>query len=144
MINEEKVKVMNKLAMYECCEGKKYLPISKFYRSDQIGLALIKNFFLVTIGYSLVLAGIAVYFSDFLLENAHRIDLIALGFYVVAGYLIVLLSYSFLTYIQYTVRYYKAKKSVKKYYMILTQLGKMYEKEEKKNAGRGTSGGNRR
>ena len=46
MLNEEKIKIMNKLAMYEQGEGKKYLPVSKYYRSDYIGLALIKNFFL--------------------------------------------------------------------------------------------------
>ena len=51
MVNEEKVKVMNRLAMYEHGEGRKYLPVSRYYRSDYIGLALIKNFFLVTIGY---------------------------------------------------------------------------------------------
>ena len=45
MLNEEKIKIMNKLAMYEQGEGKKYLPVSKYYRSDYIGLALIKNFF---------------------------------------------------------------------------------------------------
>ena len=49
MINEEKIKVMTKIAMYEQGEGRKYLPISKYYRSDYIGLALIKNFFLVTL-----------------------------------------------------------------------------------------------
>ena len=53
MLNEEKVKMMNRLAMYEQGEGKKYLPVSKYYRTDYIGLALIKNFFLVTIGYGL-------------------------------------------------------------------------------------------
>lgn len=45
MVNEEKVKIMNRLAMYEHGEGRKYLPVSRFYRSDYIGLALIKNFF---------------------------------------------------------------------------------------------------
>ena len=64
MVNEEKVKVMNRLAMYEHGEGRKYLPVSRYYRSDYIGLALIKNFFLVTIGYVLLLAGIAAYFSE--------------------------------------------------------------------------------
>ena len=39
MLNEEKIKVMNKLAMYEQGEGKKYLPVSRYYRSDYIGLA---------------------------------------------------------------------------------------------------------
>ena len=51
MVNEEKVKIMNRLAMYEHGEGRKYLPVSRYYRSDYIGLALIRNFFLVTIGY---------------------------------------------------------------------------------------------
>ena len=46
MVNEEKVKIMNRLAMYEHGEGRKYLPVSRYYRSDYIGLALIRNFFL--------------------------------------------------------------------------------------------------
>ena len=45
MLNEEKIKIMNKLAMYEQGEGKKYLPVSRYYRSDYIGLAMIKKFF---------------------------------------------------------------------------------------------------
>lgn len=56
MINEEKVKIMTKLAMYEQGKGRKYLPVSRYYRSDYIGLALIKNFFLVTIGYALIVS----------------------------------------------------------------------------------------
>ena len=110
MINEEKVKIMTKLAMYEQGKGRKYLPVSKYYRSDYIGLALIKNFFLVTIGYCLSVAAVAVYFGEYLLENIHKMNLIMLGVYIVIGYLIVLVAYSVLTYIQYSVQYYRAKK----------------------------------
>ncbi len=144
MINEEKVKIMNKLAMYEQGEGRKYLPVSKYYRSDYIGLALIKNFFLVTIGYVLILAGIAAYFGEYLMENIHKMDLISLGIGVVAGYVALLAAYSVLTYIQYSVKYYCAKKSVKKYYGDLTRLDKIYSREEKKSSGRRVSGGNKR
>ena len=49
MLNEEKIKIMNKLAMYEQGEGKKSLPVSKYYRSDYIELAMIPNYFLATI-----------------------------------------------------------------------------------------------
>ena len=45
MLNEQKIKKMNKLAAYEAGEGKEHLAISNYYRSDYIGLALIKNFF---------------------------------------------------------------------------------------------------
>ena len=130
MINEEKVKIMTKLAMYE--------------RSDYIGLALIKNFFLVTIGYCLIVAAVAVYFGEYLLENIHKMNLIMLGVYIVIGYLIVLVAYSVLTYIQYSVQYYRAKKSVREYYSQLTELNKIYAREEKKSSGRGNAGGYRK
>ena len=131
MINEEKVKLMTKIAMYEQGKGKKYLPVSKYYRSDYIGLALIKNFFLVTIGYVLVVAGVGVYFGEYLLENIHKMNLIAMGVYILIGYVIALVGYSVVTYIQYSVKYYRAKKSVRQYYSELTELSKIYAREEK-------------
>ena len=82
MINEEKVKIMTKLAMYEQGRGRKHRPVSRYYRSDYIGLALIKNFFLVTIGYVLIVAAVAVYFGEYLLENIHRMNLVTLGIYL--------------------------------------------------------------
>ena len=144
MITEEKVKILDRLALYEKQEGRKYLPVSKYYRSDYIGLALIKNFFLVTIGYGLILAVIAAYNLEYLLDNVHKMDLISLGIVVLAGYIGVLAVYSVLTYIQYTVKYYNAKKSVKQYYTQLTRLEKIYTREEKKFAGREISGGYRK
>lgn len=141
MLNEEKIKIMNKLAMYEQGEGKKYLPVSRYYRSDYIGLALIKNFFLVTIGYCLILAGIAAYFGEYLADNIHKMDLVAVGRNAVIGYVVVLVVFSVATYIQYSVKYHKAKKSVKEYYQELTQLNKIYSREEKKSSFRGVSGG---
>ena len=134
MLNEEKIKIMNKLAMYEQGEGKKYLPVSRYYRSDYIGLALIKNFFLVTIGYCLILAGIAAYFGEYLVDNIHKMDLVAVGRNAVIGYVVVLVVFSVATYIQYSVKYHKAKKSVKEYYQELTQLNKIYSREEKKSS----------
>lgn len=142
MLNEEKIKIMNKqFAMYEQGEGKKYLPVSRYYRSDYIGLALIKNFFLVTIGYCLILAGIAAYFGEYLVDNIHKMDLVAVGRNAVIGYVVVLVVFSVATYIQYSVKYHKAKKSVKEYYQELTQLNKIYSREEKKSSFRGVSGG---
>lgn len=144
MINEEKVKIMTKIAMYEQGSGRKYLPISRYYRSDYIGLALIKNFFLVTIGYILVIAAVSVYFGEYLLENIHKMNLMTAGAYIIIGYIVVLAAYSVVTYIQYSVRYYRAKKSVKQYYGALTELSRIYTREEKKSSGRGTAGGYRK
>ena len=139
MVNEEKVKIMNRLAMYEHGEGRKYLPVSRYYRSDYIGLALIRNFFLVTIGYILGLAGVAAYFSEYLMDNVNKINLVEVGIYI-----IVLIAYSVLTYIQYSVKYFRAKKSVREYYQDLTRLEKIYGREEKRNPVRRNAGGHRK
>ena len=144
MLKEEKIRLMTKLARYESGEGKEELRIARYYRSDYIGLALIKNFFLVTIGYGLILAVLAAYNLEYLLDNVHKMDLISLGVVALGGYIGILVLYSVLTYIQYTVKYHKAKKSVKQYYSQLTKLEKIYTREEKKFAGREMSGGYRK
>ena len=50
MLKEEKIRLMTKLARYESGEGKEELRIARYYRSDYIGLALFRNFFLASIG----------------------------------------------------------------------------------------------
>ena len=71
-------------------------------------------------------------------------NLIMAGTYIIIGYLIVLVVYSVLTYIKYSLQYYRAKKSVREYYSQLTELNKIYAREERKSSGRGTAGGYRR
>ena len=71
-------------------------------------------------------------------------NLMAAGAYIIIGYIVVLAAYSVVTYIQYSVRYYRAKKSVKQYYGALTELSRIYTREEKKSSGRGTAGGYRK
>ena len=129
MLNEQKIKKMRKLATYESGKGRKQLRISKYYRSDYIGLSLIKNFFLTTIAYGLLLL---VYFgskSDYLMDNINQIDVVALGVKVILFYLA---GYSIITYVYCSVKYRQAQEGVEEYYQELSQLKKMYDREETK------------
>ena len=56
---------------------------------------------------------IAAYNLEYLLDNVHKMDLISLGVVVLGGYIGILVLYSVLTYIQYTVKYHKAKEECK-------------------------------
>ena len=79
-----------------------------------------------------MLAGlVALYFLDELLENIHKMNLIALGVKIVVGYIALLVVYSVLVYIIQTVKYSRAKKSIKNYYAQLGRLTRIYAKEEK-------------
>lgn len=133
MLDVQKIKKMHKLAAYESGEGKQHLAISNYYRSDYIGLALIKNFFLTTIAYGLLLLGWAGYKSEYLMENIHRMNLTLLVVGALGGYIILLVVYSVLTYIYCTVKYAKAQKGIQEYYKGLGQIKKIYDREEKRN-----------
>lgn len=132
MLNEERIRMMTKLARYEAKDGKKALKISRYYRHDYLGLALLKNFFLVTIGYLLVLVMIAGYFLDFLLDHVQELNIRLLITGVVAGYAAVLVLYTVITYVVSSVRYARARKSVKGYYGKLGELSRLYARKEKK------------
>lgn len=130
MVNENKVRLMTQIAIYEKHEGRQYLPVSKYYRSDYIGLALIKNFFIVTFGYVMILACLAVYYLEYLLNNIHRMNLLILGSELLIGYALMLIVFSVFTYVQYSVRYYLAKQSLTDYYQMLTDLNKQYHDDQ--------------
>ena len=99
MLDVQKIKKMHKLAVYESGEGKQHLAISNYYRSDYIGLALIKNFFLTTIAYGLLLLGWAGYRSDYLMNNLHRMNLPLLVVAVFGGYIVLLVGKRGVSYI---------------------------------------------
>ena len=43
MLNENKVKMMTKMAIYEKNEGKKMLRTAKYYKGDYVSLAVLKS-----------------------------------------------------------------------------------------------------
>ena len=71
MLKKEKIRLMTKLARYESGEGKEELRIARYYRSDYIGLALFRNFFLASIGYLVILLLVGAYFAEFLADQLH-------------------------------------------------------------------------
>ena len=131
MINEEKVKIMDRLAVYEKQEGRKYLPVSKYYRSDYIGLAMFRNFFLASLAYLVILLLAGAYFAEFLAESLHTLNIAWIGILIVVEYLVTIGVYSAVTYTIHSIRYGRAKKGVAAYERKLGELEALYEEEER-------------
>lgn len=139
MLNNQKIKKMHKLALYESGEGREHLAVTNYYRSDYIGLALIKNVFLTTIAYGLILVVYFTYKSEYLMENIHKMNLLLFGGKLVALYVFMLLVYSVVTYIYSSTKYAHAQKGIQEYYKGISQMKKMYDKEGKR-VGRAAGG----
>ena len=97
MLNKERIRQMTALARYEQEDGKKELKISRYYRNDYIGLMLLKNFFLTTIGYFLVIGLWAMWKIDWLMDGMDSMNLWVLLILLAAVYVGMLVVYSLLT-----------------------------------------------
>ena len=132
MLNEERIRLMTKMASYEANEGKKNVSIGSYFRGDYIGLQVIKSVISGTIGFFIIFAVYLGYDLETFMTEIYKMDLFLVGKNVVIAYLIFVGVYAIISYAVYTYRYTKAKKSLKLYYNNLKKLSYLYEKDGKK------------
>lgn len=133
MNNEKKIRQMIRVARFEQKIGAEDLRIHKYYRQDYVAFAMIRNFFIVTIGYGLLLGTLLLYNMEFLLNNLKNLNIRPLLITIGVGYLFVLALYSVLVYTIRSLRYLRAERKVKRYYKELKKLRDLQEREEIRN-----------
>ena len=129
MLNEERIKLMTKRAAYEADEGKKNVAIGNYFRGDYIGLQVIKSIISATIAFVIVFGLFVFYDFKVFMSDIYKMDLLGFGRTVITAYLIFVAVYALISYMIYTYRYAKARKSLKMYYNNLKKLAYLYDKE---------------
>ena len=130
MLSQERIKLMTKMAAYEENEGKKYMPIGSYFRSDYMGMQVIRSVICGTLAFFL-LAGLYVYYHfETMMQDIYKMDLLLLGRRVLFYYIVFIAAYSVITYVIYSFRYSRAKRSLKHYYYHLKQLAAIYDIEK--------------
>ena len=130
MINEEKVRLMTKLAIYEENKGKHISPIGDYYKEDYVGIQMLKSFFAGTFAYLLILLLMACYQLEYLIMEIVKLDVVAMIISIVVAYVFFMAVYLGITYVICSTKYKKAKKSLKSYDNVLKKLENVYQKEE--------------
>lgn len=131
MLNQERVILMTKMASYEENEGKKNVAIGSYFRSDYISLQIIRSVINGTLAYFIVVGMYIFYDFEVFMQEIYNMDIMAFGKGMIVRYLIIVGSYTILSYIVFSYRYSKAKKSLKCYLNNLKKLSKSYEREGK-------------
>lgn len=129
MINEEKIALMTKLALYEEKEGKKALPMGKYYKEDYVSLHMVNTVIIATLSYLLILAVIVFSHLEDMMANIANMDIIKLGKDVVIGYVVMLVAYIIISYVVYTIKFKRVRKSLNEYNGNLKKLYNMYSKD---------------
>ena len=131
MLNEEKVKSMTKAAAYENGPKKENLKINQYFRSDYLGLQLIKSLFAYVASFCILVAIWFMLGSEEVLLQVTRGDYLQkilkiLLIVFVAG----LVLYESAIYIYYSRKYRLTQGSLEGYQGYLKKIGKFYETEE--------------
>ena len=131
MLNEERIKLMTKMACYESNEGKKNVAIGNYFRGDYIGLQVIKSIISGTIAFAIIFAMFIFYDFEVFMADIYKMDLLEFGKSVIIDYLIFIVVYALISYGVYTYRYTRARRSLKIYYNNLKKLAYLYDRENK-------------
>ena len=131
MLNEEKVILMTKMAAFIDREGKKNDAINSYFKSDYIGFNVLKSLISAPIVFGVVVATYVLCNFETVLSNLYNTEnLLAIGRRYLLYYLLLVGVYSLVSYVIYSYRYTKMRKSMKAYYGNLKKLARIYEKEQ--------------
>lgn len=127
MVNEERVRLMTELADYEEHSGKKDLAVGRYFRSDFMGLQMLKSLIYGTLSFGILAAFYMLYHFETFMQEVYRTDLLSYAKRFLWIYLAFLGAYLIITYVVYAYRYYKARMHMKEYMNKLRRLERSYE-----------------
>ena len=131
MLNEEKVILMTKMAAFIDREGKNNDAINSYFKSDYVAFNVIKSLISATIVFAVFIAAYVLYDFEKVLSDVYNTEnLIATGRRWLIYYLLLVGVYSLASYIIYSYRYSRMRRSMRAYYENLKKLARMSEKEQ--------------
>ena len=134
MLNEDKIRIMSRCAMYDTGQGKEDLAVNRYYQGDYVRLNTLKTLIGVTVGFVLCFGLYLVLRAEYYMENIVGMDLMAFARNVLMYYVIVLVIFAVISIVFYGWKYTDTQKRVRWYYQDLKALAEMDENRDKMNS----------
>ena len=132
VLNENKVKMMTRMAIYEKNEGKKMLRTAKFFKGDYVSLAVLKSTIATTFAFIIVVLMVVLCNTESIIRQINSMDYVALGKKIIVYYVLALIVYAVISGIYSAYQYDKTRSGIKKYVMRLNKLERFYNLQRKK------------
>ena len=131
MINEDKVRELFHVALYDSKDSQVQKQAASYSGWDYIWKEGLKSFFTGTFAFiGFIILWIAVNADD-LLNRINNLDFKSMGITAAILYVAFMAIYIFATIIVYAAKYKAGRKDVRKYMSHLKAVGRMYTREEK-------------
>jgi len=127
MVNENRVRLMTKMAIYEEHGGRQAIATGEYYKKDYVSVQMIKSFFTGTIAYCIIIGLLMCACGDSMLDKLVSLNVEKLFLLLAAIYLFFMFLYMGCTYLIACITYKKREKMRKVYERALKRLESMYE-----------------
>lgn len=129
MINEERVRRMVKLAVYDENIEKKEKKTTQYFQKDYLAMELIKSFLYGTVAYLLIIGMFGIYLMGKDTNWMSVKGLIGLAIVMIILYLAFIVAFLVLTYKIYNTRYIKGRERFKEYQNTMQEVDELYQEE---------------
>ncbi len=136
MVNNRKVRLMTKLAVYETREGKEDLRLSRYFRRDYLRDRMLRSFVAVTVGFVFLVGLGALYQMEYIVSNAVNLDYMTILRSLIAIYLVILIIFVMASLVFGMLHYNRSRNKLARYFRMLRRMRSFYNEEETARAGR--------
>lgn len=131
MVNEDRVKRLYKIAVYEKNEEKLHRQAGQYYRVDYIGKEVLKSIFTGTVAYGIMAILWMMSNWDLMLYQINTLEIVDTILVMLVIYVGFMMIYIFATIMVYFYRYKNSIQKVERYVEDLKVAHNMFEREEK-------------
>lgn len=134
VVNEEKTRIMIKVAQYETELGAQSINEGSYYKTDYVHSHTLSAIFNFSTAYILVLVLISLYNIDYIFLNFVTINYAKLFFEIFVPYILIIMFCAIISNIYFNRKYKHEREKIKKYYAELKRLEKYYLESGKEAA----------
>lgn len=127
MADENKLRLMTQLAIYEQDEGREDIRLGRYYQGDYVRLNVLKTAITFTISFAFLLGLIVVYNLEYLMDNALKLDYRSMALTVLGVYIAGLVIYVVCAAWGYSMYYRRSRRKLARYYRLLKKMRRIAE-----------------
>lgn len=130
MLDEEKIRLMTKVTIYEKNEELRDLALSRFYKEDYVKYGCLRTLVVTTFCYWMCIGVYILLSFEQVLNELNEMDYFKVITKLMLGYVVVLAIFYVYGFIVYNHKFRKARPRLLRYNRYLKKLIKLYEKDE--------------
>ena len=127
MLNENKIKMMTKMAIYEKNEGRQMIKNSRYFKGDYVAFGVLRTLIATTFAYIIMVILYVLCNLEKLVADINSLDYAAVGKRLGIYYILM-----FIAAMVYAYQYNHSRKGLKKYFSRLNKLERFYDSQRKK------------